>query len=225
MLITNHTFGNLVLRPNGVSPDPRRERPAGRRLLRRGRLERLGAKMTAQNGYANRHGWRLYDTTGTTEDWSYNATGGFAYTFEMGADEFHPPFADVVDMYRGTGKYAGKGNRGAFLVALRHAVDTRYSGVLRGTATPGAVLTLSKKFKTPTWESTIDDAISSSMTVPSSGAFRWIVNPSTRPIVLASNPKARETYTLTCSVRGKVRSTQKVYIERGQVKMVALPRC
>ena len=25
-------------------------------------------------------GWQLYDTTGTTEDWSYNATGGFGYT-------------------------------------------------------------------------------------------------------------------------------------------------
>ena len=109
--------------------------------------------------------------------------------------------------------------------ALRHAVDTRYSGVLRGAATPGAVLTLSKKFKTPTWESTIDDAISSSMTVPASGRFSWIVNPSTRPIVLASNPKARETYTLTCSVDGKVRARTTVYIERGQVKTLALPRC
>ena len=48
--------------------------------------------MAAQNGYTSQHAWELYDTTGSTEDWSYNATGGFGYTFEIGPDEFHPPF-------------------------------------------------------------------------------------------------------------------------------------
>ena len=80
--------------------------------------------MAAQNGYANIHGWELYDTTGTTEDWSYNATGGFGYTFEIGPDEFHPPFPKVVDEYLGAGQYAGKGNREAYLIALENAVDT-----------------------------------------------------------------------------------------------------
>ena len=49
--------------------------------------------MVAQNGYRNRLGWQLYDTTGSTESWSYNATGGFGYTFEIGPREFRPPFA------------------------------------------------------------------------------------------------------------------------------------
>ncbi len=72
MLISNHTYSNLILRPNGVNPitlgssgqpigDPPDEKA----------LKRLGAKMAAQNGYANIHGWQLYDTTGTTEDYTY----------------------------------------------------------------------------------------------------------------------------------------------------------
>ena len=90
MMISNHTFSNLVLRPNGVHPDTIGQdgRPVGDAPDEEG-LKRLGAAMTAANGYANIHGWELYDTTGTTEDWSYNATGGYGYTFEIGPHEFH----------------------------------------------------------------------------------------------------------------------------------------
>lgn len=182
MLISNHTFSNLVLRPNGVSPStighdglPVGDAPDERAL------KRLGAEMTAQNGYANIHGWQLYDTTGTTEDWSYNATGGFGYTFEIGPNEFHPPFPEVVDEYLGAGEYAGKGNREAYLVALEHAVDTAHSGVIAGVAPKGATLRLSKTFQTPTWEGSFQDRIDTPISV--SGAFEWIVNPSTRPVV------------------------------------------
>ena len=92
-LISNHTFSNLVLRPNGVHPDTigHDGLPVGDAPDEAG-MKALGAKMAAANGYANIHGWELYDTTGTTEDWSYNATGGYGYTFEIGANEFHPPF-------------------------------------------------------------------------------------------------------------------------------------
>ena len=92
--------------------------------------------MAAQNGYTSQHAWELYDTTGSTEDWSYNATGGFGYTFEIGPDEFHPPFPEVVDEYLGAGQYAGKGNREAFLIALENAVDPSTHSVLTGRA-PG----------------------------------------------------------------------------------------
>ena len=54
-------------------------------------MQALGERMAAQNGYSNQFGWELYYTTGTTEDYSYNATGGYGYTFEIGPDEFHPP--------------------------------------------------------------------------------------------------------------------------------------
>ena len=43
--------------------------------------------MAAENGYTSQHGYELYDTTGTTEDWSYYATGGLGYTFEIGCDQ------------------------------------------------------------------------------------------------------------------------------------------
>ncbi|WP_232681051.1 M14 family zinc carboxypeptidase [Nocardioides sp. R-C-SC26] len=226
MLITNHTFGDLILRPNGVNPKTigHNGKPVGDSPDEAG-LKKLGAAMSAQNGYANQHGWELYDTTGTTEDWSYNATGGYGYTFEIGGNEFHPPFQQVVGQYLGTGKYAGKGNREAYLIAFEHAVDTEFSGVLQGRAPKGAVLRLSKTYAMPTWESTYRELLSSSMTVPASGTFSWIVNPSTRPITLATNPKAKETYTLTCSVGGTVRQTSKVYVERGQTLSLDLSRC
>lgn len=184
MLITNHTFGNLILRPNGVAPTTigHDGKPVGD-APDEVALKRLGARMAAQNGYSNQHGWQLYDTTGTTEDWSYNATGGFGYTFEIGPDEFHPPFEDVVDQYRGAGEYAGKGNREAYLIALEHTVDTSMHGVLTGKAPKGAVLRLHKSFETPTWEGSFADGVDSSIRVPASGAFRWVVNPSTRPVV------------------------------------------
>ncbi|GAB2624044.1 M14 family zinc carboxypeptidase [Nocardioides ginkgobilobae] len=184
MLISNHTFSNLVLRPNGVAPTtvgpdglPVGDAPDEKAL------KKLGAKMTSANGYQNIHGWQLYDTTGTTEDWSYNATGGFGYTFEIGANEFHPPYPEVIDEYLGAGEYEGKGNREAYLTALEHAVDTRFHGVIKGKAPAGATLRLTKTFDSPTWESSFEDFLDSSIEVGRNGAFSWVVNPSTRPVV------------------------------------------
>ena len=183
MMISNHTFSNLVLRPNGVNPNTLGAdgKPVGD-SPDEAALKRLGGRMAAQNGYANIHGWQLYDTTGTTEDWSYNATGGFGYTFEIGPNEFHPPFPQVIDQYLGKGKYAGKGNREAYLIALEHAVDTRFHGILKGKAPRGATLRLEKNFRTPTWESSFRDGVNTAITA-GSDTIEWIVNPSTRPVV------------------------------------------
>ena len=75
-LITNHTYSDLVLRPPGLRSqgDPPDE-PI---------YKDLGDTMAAENGYTSQKGWELYDTTGTTEDWSYFATGGLGFTFEIG---------------------------------------------------------------------------------------------------------------------------------------------
>ena len=199
-LVTNHTFSNLVLRPPGI-------RAAGE-TVDEVAMKDLGARMAAQNGYRNIHGWQLYDTTGTTEDWSYNATGGFGYTFEIGPDEFHPPFPEVVDEYLGAGIYTGKGNREAFLLALENAADVRQHSVLSGKAPAGAVLRLTKEFKTATTTgASLDDRLVSTLVVPSSGKFTWHVNPSTRPEVmehrvrlLAEAPTREETTTKTAVV-------------------------
>jgi hypothetical protein len=114
-LISNHTFSNLILRPS-ASTRPPSSRTESRRLLpaecftdgtgKDNGMQALGEKMAAQNGYTNQFGWELYDTTGTTEDYSYNATGGYGYTFEIGPNEFHPPFEQVVDEYTGENEAA-----------------------------------------------------------------------------------------------------------------------
>ena len=70
-----------------LRPSPRPIGPGGKPVGNahdEAALKRLGDRMAAQNGYKSQHGWQLYDTTGTTEDWSYNATGGYGYTFEIG---------------------------------------------------------------------------------------------------------------------------------------------
>jgi len=205
MMISNHTFSNLVLRPNGVAPDT--IGPDGHPIgyaPDEEAMKQLGAQMAAQNGYTNQHGWELYDTTGTTEDWSYNATGGFGYTFEIGPDEFHPPYPEVVDEYVGAGDYAGKGNREAYLIALASAADVATHSLIGGKAPKGAVLRLKKVFDTPTWEGTIRDRLESTLLVRSSKRFRWHINPSTRPVVQArqievldSEPLHTQTWTGT----------------------------
>jgi hypothetical protein len=203
MMISNHTFSNLVLRPNGVNPTTIGEDglPVGD-PPDEGSMKELGAAMTAQNGYRNIHGWELYDTTGTTEDWSYNATGGYGYTFEIGPDEFHPPFEHVVDEYLGAGEYAGKGNREAYLLAFENAVDRAHHSVITGRAPEGATLRLRKEFSTPAWHDADDftDRIDSSMVVDGK-RFTWDVNPSTRPAVqsrllkvLAEEPTHSESF-------------------------------
>ena len=75
-LITNHTTAGLVLRAPGLAAlgDPVDEN--------RG-YKALGDDMAKHNGYFSQKSFELYDTTGTTEDWSYNATGGFGFTFEI----------------------------------------------------------------------------------------------------------------------------------------------
>lgn len=185
MMISNHTFSNLVLRPNGVHPDtigpdghPVGDPPDEEAM------KQIGADFADQNGYQNIHGWQLYDTTGTTEDWSYNATGGYGFTFEIGPHEFHPPFPDVVEEYLGAGEYAGRGNREAYLRAFEHALDREHHAVLTGKAPEGATLRLTKTFETPTWDPADDfvETLESSM-VAGAQQFSWDVNPSTRPIV------------------------------------------
>jgi hypothetical protein len=204
-LITNHTFSNLVLRPPGTraagdTPDE----PI---------YKDLGARMAAQNGYVNQHGYELYDTTGTTEDWSYYATGGLGFTFEIG-EEFHPPYNRVVDHYLGAGELAGKGNREAYLIALESTANLAMHSVIAGKAPAGATLKLEKRFATltsPVESATgtgdpiaFEDRLTSTMTVPANGRYEWHVNPSTRPIVqerrlktVAEEPTRTQTYTDT----------------------------
>ena len=104
--------------------------------------------MAAENGYTSQKGWELYDTTGTTEDWSYYATGGLGFTFEIGKARratstlagvgFHPayPLGVIAEYY---GKYpTGGGNREAYFKALESTANTARHAILEGTAQPGS---------------------------------------------------------------------------------------
>ena len=190
-LITNHTQSGLVLRApglasQGLAPDE----PA---------MKALGDLMAAQNGYTSQYGWQLYDTTGTTEDWSYNTTGGYGYTFEIGRPVFHPTFLKTIQEYDGTSLVfpaATGGNREAYFLAAESTANTVHHSVLAGSAPAGAVLRLKKVFQTPTSIQnpdnslkTFTDTLDTTMVVPGSGSYQWHINPSTRPIVM--NPNGR----------------------------------
>jgi hypothetical protein len=186
-LITNHTFSNLVLRPPGIAS----QGPTVDETI----YKALGDAMAAENGYASQFGFELYDTTGTTEDWSYFATGGLGFTFEIGPQNFHPPYQDVVAEYDGTtaAAGAGEGNREAYFLAAENTADASKHSVIGGRAPAGAVLRLQKSFQTPTSRRNADgsfqtftDQLNTSMVVPSSGIFEWHINPSTRPLVAQS---------------------------------------
>ncbi|MGX7826757.1 M14 family zinc carboxypeptidase [Actinokineospora sp. 24-640] len=188
-LITLHTYSNLVLRVPGVADvRPPLDEPA---------YKALGDLMASRNGYVSQPSWQLYDTTGSTEDWSYFATGGWGFTFEIGPDEFHPPFqAGVVAEYAGLAPAAGAGrggNRAAFLDMLANAADPAAHSTLIGSAPKGHTLQLRKTFQTPTSpvrqpDGTIGSPLYVTDTLTSSlaatgGRFSWAVNPSTRPFV------------------------------------------
>jgi hypothetical protein len=222
-LITNHTFSNLILRPVGVQPstiapdgDPVGFAPDECFTAPDGRdrgMQALGERMAAQTGYSNQFGFELYDTTGTTEDYSYNATGGYGYTFEIGPEEFHPPFEEVVAEYVGETRAAqkvtpetaadlttktaddcdghahehdhvGGGNREAFLVAFENAVDASTHSLVTGLAPAGAQLSLERTGVFPLWDgSLVADTVGTTMTVGEDGRFEYHANPSTRPFV------------------------------------------
>ncbi len=194
-LITNHTYSDLVLRPPGLKSQGE---PPDEPIYKA-----LGDSMAAENGYTSQKSWELYDTTGTTEDWSYYATGGLGFTFEIGKayeDQtlvgvgFHPayPLGVTAEYY---GKYpTGGGNREAYFKALASTADTSRHAILDGTAQPGSRVRLHKEFQTSTSpviepDGSIGDAIrfpdvlDTTLTVGPSGHFEWHVNPSTRPIV------------------------------------------
>jgi hypothetical protein len=203
-LITNHTASNLVLRPPGIQaigPTPDEEKG----------YAALGAEMSAENGYSNQYGYQLYDTTGTTEDWTYWATGGFGFTFEIGCEDkdeesqecldfhFHPSYQKVVAEYEGTTVEAdengrdGLGNREAYFKAQESTANNSRHSVLGGRAQGGALLRLSKSFDTPTSRVQDEkgregerqffrDHLNTVMEVPGSNNFEWHINPSTRPL-------------------------------------------
>jgi Zinc carboxypeptidase len=190
-LITNHTFSNLVLRPPGVvDTGAPLEEPL---------MEALGARMTGHNGYANIPGYGLYDTTGTTEDWTFWSAGSLGYTFEIGDTDFHPPYEQgVVAEYLGLPPAAGAGNGGnreAYYEMLESTANARHHSLITGQAPNKWTLRLHKSFMSstsPVWQNDFGTEIGQPQLFPDAldykldskgGRFAWHVNPSTRPLV------------------------------------------
>jgi hypothetical protein len=205
-LITLHNVAALVLRPpgqssDGLAPDEQR-------------MKEIGDKMAAATGYTSEYGWQLYDTTGTTEDWTYGGQGSFGYTIEIGPEggKFHMPYeTGVVKEWTGHSGHEGHGMREALLVAAESAANPGDHSVVEGSAQPGAVLKLSKKFDTfssplctfaqgnltsspdspvaplncvaPGDPVSKPDRVEYTTVVPASGHYEWHVPPSTRPFV------------------------------------------
>jgi hypothetical protein len=188
-LITNHTYSNLVLRVPGVY--------AVRPPLEEPQYKALGDRLASKNGYTSQPSWALYDTTGSLEDWSFFNTGGFGFTYEIGPDEFHPPFQQgVVDEYLGNPGTAGAGkggNRASYFEMAKATLDTSFHSTLTGQAPEGWTLDITKTFSSETspvqqLDGSVTDPLTYTDTLTSSltsrgGTFTWAVNPSTRPLV------------------------------------------
>ena len=143
---TIHNIAALILRPpgfrsQGLAPDE-------------ARLKALGDAMALATGYSSEYGYQLYEVTGATEDWNYDAQGAFGYTIELGGTGgFQGPYeTNVVEQYAGRPGTAteGKGVREALLLAAEQAADPQDHAILRGTAPAGRILRLRKDFKTTT---------------------------------------------------------------------------
>lgn len=186
--VSNHTYGNVILRPPGVfAVRPTSDEPLYREL---------GERAAKRNGFVSEYVHELYDVTGALEDWSYWNAGALTYTFEIGAG-FHPTYYEgVIAEYLGRTPAVGAdkgGNRAAYYALLRAAADHRTHSLVRGRAPAGVVLRLERTFDsltspvlgadgTPGAPVTFRDEFSTRYR-SRGGLFSIAVNPSTRPLV------------------------------------------
>ena len=208
--ISNHTHGNLVLRPWGYTNEPAPDEDA---------LAALGDAMAAHNKY--RSGlWNvaLYPGTGIVDDWSYGLFGTFCYTLEHGR-AFHAVYGDTIPQ-----AYAL--NRPAYLEMLHAALNGGLHGLLTGTAPAGTALTLTKDAVSPLskasgGKTSVADRYETTMVVGESGTFAWHVNPSPSAATLIAievgeaTAAERESYTLTARRPDGTTATESLLVERG----------
>ncbi len=91
ILISLHSYGELVLWPWGFTTNP---------APNRADLQRLGDKFAYYNGYLScQPASCLYPTSGTTDDWAYGVLGIAAFTFEVG-NAFFQPYRDISRIWQ-----------------------------------------------------------------------------------------------------------------------------
>lgn len=190
VMISNHTYSNLILRPPAIASTGL--------AIDEPELKALGDAMASKNDYVSQASYQLYDTSGSTEDWSYWITGGLGYTFEIGDEGFHPAYEEaVVGEYLGLAPADGAGlggNREAYWLATQAAADRDLHSVITGTAPAKHTISVSKTVTSET-SPVLDanlvagDPLLYSDTlrtdyVSEGGQFDFDVNPSTRPLVM-----------------------------------------
>ena len=141
----------------------------------------------------------LYDTTGSTEDWTFWAAGSLGYTFEIGDVDFHPPYEEgVVAEYLGLGAAAGAGlggNREAYYEMLEVDRQRPRSLADQGQGAEGLdaedpqelhdvhLAGLAGRFRHRDRSAQLFPDVLDYEYAPKGGRFEWNVNPSTRPVV------------------------------------------
>jgi hypothetical protein len=206
--LTNHTSGQLCMRPWGFTTDPSADHDY---------QEELGARMCEFHGYRNQLAIGLYPTAGTSRDWAYASQRTIVYTFEHNR-EFHPDYGPNIPS-----TYAI--NRPAWLLLAEAAADPANHLVLTGrvvnaSGAPvgGQDVTLSKEFNTPTHVEVkavepnqgVAESITTVHPTRADGTFEIHANPSTRPLNLYFDETAKEFWTVT--IGG---TTREVYGDRG----------
>jgi hypothetical protein len=202
--ISNHTSGDLVLRPWGYTAEEPPDEEA---------LATLGDDMAAPMGYTS-GSWNeaLYPGTGIIDDWMYGTLGTYCYTLEHGSS-FHPVYGDNVPGYWAD-------NRQAYLKLLHAAVDEGQHAVLHGVAPAGTVLTLTKACTIPLsrvvdGSRELAEALEARMVVGPEGTFAWHVNPSPTAATLLAGDEP-EAYVLTAAEPGGATRTWTGVAHRGE---------
>ena len=204
--LTNHTYGQLCMRPWGYTTD---ESPDD------AFQDDLGEQMCAFNDYRNQIGLSLYPTAGTSRDWSYGALRTIVYTFEHG-QALHPVYAGEIPK-----TYAL--NRPAWLLLAEAAADPRNHGVITGRVltkaggpAAGVTVKLQKAFKTPVAEDVLAnrdgsvlEKIETTAKTDRSGRFTIHANPSTRPTTIQDG-RGREFWNVIVG-----RNNRRVFLDRG----------
>lgn len=224
-----HNYGGLVLRPPQQSDTPL---TADEELY-----SRIGDALAEATGYRSIPSYQLYDTSGSTGEWSYFTTGGFGFEFELEGENFHVGYQEaVIDQYLGIGtqEHADGGVREALLRQFEVAANRDYHAVLEVAAPRGAKLTVEKAFTQYT--APVQGAngevgepipfrseLTSTLTAPG-GTVEWSVNPSVRSA--RDGGTITESWTVRCErARGNAWQEKEVTVARGERVTVDLSRC
>lgn len=104
VLVTLHSYAQLVLWPWGWS---------GALSPNNTQLQTLGRKLAYFNNYTPQQSYQLYQTSGTSDDWSYGILGIASYTIEMGTDFFQDCGSFETTIF--------PNNRDALMIAFKSA--------------------------------------------------------------------------------------------------------